>query len=151
MQAISADIKTNRSNQDESYSDAGFSLVELLVVVAIMGLLIGLVAPRVLRYLDTAKVESAKTQIHNIQSALELYYLDTGTYPSQSEGLSALSVAPASAKVWNGPYLKGADSLKDPWGHVYVYKPAEAGQGPLVISFGRDGKEGGDGEDHDLP
>lgn len=132
-------------------SSDGFSLVELLVVLAIMGLLVGIVAPRVLRYLDGAKVESAKAQIHNIDGALELYYLDTGRYPTDEQGLAALAVAPDDTLAWNGPYLKGADTLADPWGKPFIYRAPTAGSSFSVISFGKDGKEGGEGDDSDLP
>jgi general secretion pathway protein G len=132
--------------------DDGFTLVELLVVLAIIGLLAAIVAPKVLNYLATARVESAKVQIRNIESALELYYLDTGKYPSKDEGLTALAEAPASSQNWNGPYMKRADSLKDPWGNSYVYsEPTKLEPTPLVRSFGRDGKEGGEDLDGDLP
>lgn len=137
--------------RNANQAQEGFSLVELLVVLAIMGLLVGLVAPRVLRYLDGAKVESAKAQVHNIESALELYYIDNGRYPTTEEGLSALEVAPTSAASWNGPYLKGGEALRDPWGHPYAYRGPEKGDGFSVHSLGKDGKEGGNGDDSDIP
>jgi general secretion pathway protein G len=129
----------------------GFTLVELLVVLAIIGLVAALVTPRVLNYLSTAKVETAKIQIKNIQSALELYYIDNGQYPSAEEGLTALAKSPANALAWNGPYLKNADQLKDPWGRAYSYAAPEADTELTVKSLGRDRKAGGDGEDADIP
>lgn len=132
-------------------SDAGFTLVELLVVLAIIGFIGALVAPRVLSYLGTAKVETAKIQIKNIKGALELYYLDAGSYPSTEDGLSALSTKPADVDVWNGPYLKDAADLVDPWGGKYLYTAPQDGGEPQVISLGRDKKEGGEDLDKDLP
>lgn len=143
--------KPSHDCQSANRAQEGFSLVELLVVLAIMGLLVGLVAPRVLRYLDGAKVESTKAQVHNIESALELFYIDNGRYPTTEEGLSALRVAPTSTPSWNGPYLKGGEKLRDPWGNPYAYRGPEAGDGFAVHSFGKDGKEGGDGDDRDIP
>jgi len=131
--------------------DDGFSLVEMLVVLAIMGLLVGLVAPRVLGYLGGAKVDTARAQIRNIDSALELFFIDNGRYPSDEEGLRVLAIQSESLPQWNGPYLKGADVLRDPWGNPYLYAAAKDDRGFAVRSLGRDGKEGGDGEDRDLP
>lgn len=129
----------------------GFTLVELLVVLAIIGLVAALVAPRVLNYLSTAKVETAKVQIKNLQSALELYSLDVGSFPSADDGLAALAKQPADAANWHGPYLKGADELLDPWGHKYVYVAPSGDNEAVVRSLGRDGKEGGTDLDEDIP
>lgn len=131
--------------------EAGFSLVELLVVLAIIAMTTAIVAPRVLGYLGSARTDSAKVQVKNLESALELYFLDSGLYPTQEEGLSALSARPAGSSVWNGPYLKDAGDLKDPWGNLYQYQAPE-GEAPFTVtSLGRDGKKGGEGEDRDIP
>ena len=131
--------------------EAGFSLVELLVVLAIIALTTAIVAPRVLGYLGSARSDSAKVQVKNLESALELYFLDSGRYPTQEEGLSALSTRPADGVVWNGPYLKNAGDLKDPWGNLYQYQAPEGEVSFAVVSLGRDGKKGGEGEDRDIP
>jgi general secretion pathway protein G len=102
--------------------EAGFTLVEMLVVIAIIGLVVGLVGPRVLNYLSESKVKAAKIQIESFSAALDLYYLDNGAYPATNEGLTALVERPSSAQAWNGPYLKTGSVPTDPWGHPYMYK-----------------------------
>ena len=131
-------------------SDGGFTLLELLVVLGIIALFAGLAGPRILGYLGTAKSSTAQLQINNLSSAIELYYLDTGTYPAQQNGLGALLNAPPNVKNWKGPYLKKADGLKDPWGQVYIYRfPGTHGDFD-IFSLGRDKAEGGTGEDGDV-
>ncbi len=103
-------------------SEAGFTLVEMLVVITIIGLVVALVGPRVLGYLSDSKIKTAKIQIEGFASALDLYYLDNGAYPTASEGLAALVQRPSSALAWNGPYLRSASVPNDPWGHPYIYK-----------------------------
>jgi general secretion pathway protein G len=122
---------------------AGFTLVEMLVVLVIIGLIMGLVGPRVLNYLSDARSKTAKLQIESFASALDLYYLDTGRYPSSNEGLTALVRRPAGIDTWNGPYLKGGTVPQDPWGNPYVYRaPGERGAYDIV-SRGSDGRDGG--------
>jgi general secretion pathway protein G len=128
--------------------EEGFTLVEMLVVLAIIALVTTLVAPQILRYLGSARADAAQAQIRSIGSALELYFIDVGAYPTNEEGLPALAVAPASATHWNGPYLRGADKLTDPWGEAYVYQ--NDGSEFSIRSLGRDGKEGGEGLDADI-
>jgi general secretion pathway protein G len=102
--------------------EAGFTLVEMLVVITIIGLVMALVGPRVLNYLGESKVKAAKIQIESFSAALDLYYLDNGAYPAANEGLTALVQRPASATAWNGPYLRTGSVPDDPWGHPYMYK-----------------------------
>ena len=129
---------------------SGFTLLELLVVLAIIALLVGLVAPRVVPYLGKAKAETARTQLHNIVSAMELYRLDVGRYPAQAEGLDALVSRPDGADHWNGAYLPNKNGLLDPWGEKYQYRiPGKHGDFDLY-SFGADKKEGGNGDDQDI-
>ena len=129
--------------------EQGFTLVEMLVVITIIGLIMGLIGPRVLNYLSESKVKAAKIQMQSFGSALDLYNLDTGRYPSASEGLTAL-VQPSAGVSWNGPYLKGGSLPNDPWNHPYLYRvPGE--HGPYdIMSLGSDGQEGGSGSAADL-
>lgn len=139
------DISADHANA----RDEGFTLVELLVVLAIIGLVAALVAPQVLRYLGSARVSTTQTQLKSLGSALELYYLDIGSYPTKEQGLAALASAPPSVGGWNGPYLKSQTALKDGWGRDYLYE-SEPGQGARVYSLGRDGAPQGQGLDADL-
>ncbi len=128
---------------------AGFTLLELLIVVIILGLLAALVGPRLFGTLGKAKRQVAKTQIELLAGALDQFRLDVGRYPTTDEGLEALVTPPEGLERWNGPYLeKGVP--KDPWGHPYVYKsPGEHGEYE-IISLGLDGQPGGSGEDADI-
>ena len=128
----------------------GFTLVEILVVITIIGLIMGLVGPRVLNYLSESKVKAAKIQIQSFSSALDLFYLDAGRYPSSAEGLAALVQPAGGIAAWNGPYLKGGAVPTDPWGKPYIYKsPGEHGAYD-VVSYGADGREGGAGTAADI-
>jgi general secretion pathway protein G len=129
---------------------SGFTLIELLVVLVILGLLAAFVAPQVLKYLSKAKTDVARAQILNIASILDLYRLEVGSYPDQQDGLEALLEQPADAPRWNGPYVKKADALVDPWGQMYQYRfPGEHGAYDL-FTLGADQAEGGEGENQDI-
>lgn len=129
---------------------AGFTLLELLVVLGIIALLATVAAPQVLRYLGKARTDTTKAQVAAISTALELYALDNGTFPRQELGLNALVVAPQTGGAWNGPYLKRADGLTDPWGRPYIYRFPGRNGPPDVCSLGRDNAQGGSGEDTDV-
>jgi general secretion pathway protein G len=132
------------------HGEQGFTLIEILVVITIIGLIMGLVGPRVLNYLSEAKSKAAKIQIESFASALDLYFLDSGRYPNTSEGLTVLVQRPGNALPWNGPYVKGAVVPLDPWGNPYVYRmPGQHGTYD-VISYGSDGSEGGAGAAADV-
>src|SRR5689334_5699888 len=123
---------------------AGFTLLELLVVIVIIGLLAGYVAPRYFSQVGKSEIQVAKAQIESIEKALDQFRLDTRHYPSAEQGLEALVAKPANEPTWSGPYLKKAVP-NDPWGRPYVYRTLDKGEIQL-FSFGRDGKPGGTGE-----
>lgn len=128
---------------------SGFTLMELLVVLAILGLLMSLVGPQVLNQLGGAKTKTAGIQIKDLEQALEMYKLDVGRFPSTSEGLNALVNKPGNATGWNGPYLK-SDVPADPWNGEYQYKyPGERGEVD-IFTYGANGSPGGEGEDADV-
>lgn len=140
-----------RNNRDHRYSgQSGITILEILVVLAIMALLAAVVAPRVIGQLGKTKTQTASLQIDNLVSAAQLFYIDTGRYPSETEGLSALFEMPAGIQGWNGPYLQSREALKDPWGRDYVYSGVQADTSLGIVSYGRDGIRGGSGEDSDI-
>jgi general secretion pathway protein G len=130
--------------------ERGYSLLELLVVLAIMSLIIALAAPSVIGYFEASKAKAAKVQISNIATALDLYYLANGNYPTDQQGLKALVEKPEGVTTWDGPYLNRADGIVDPWGRPYLYKQPGLHGKFDVSSLGADGKEGGTAEDADL-
>jgi len=128
---------------------AGFTLLELLVVMVIIGLLVGYVGPRYFDQIDKSKVKATRAQIDAIEKALDQYRLDTGHYPTTEQGLASIMTKPASESRWSGPYLKKNVPL-DPWDHPYQYKaPGEHGEYDL-FSFGKDGQPGGVDEMADI-
>ncbi|WP_420434334.1 type II secretion system major pseudopilin GspG [Hyphobacterium sp.] len=130
---------------------AGYSLIEVLIAVAIIALLVALVAPRLLGQLDSSQITAARTQIRMIETALDSYRLDVGRYPSEDEGIAALAAPPPDlVDRWNGPYLDGGLPT-DPWGEPFRYEPAESlSRRGIVYSYGNDGEPGGDGLAADL-
>jgi len=138
-------MKRNRKR-----SQAGVTLIEMLVVVAIIGMFVALVGPGLWKRVDTAKITATRNQIHNFMTALGTYKLDNGTFPTTEQGLQALRVKPADANQWNGPYMP-LDIPKDPWGRDYVYKyPGEHGDEPDILSLAQDGQLGGEGLNADI-
>jgi general secretion pathway protein G len=131
----------DRSGQD------GYTLLELLVVLAILGLLVGLVAPAALRQLGSAKEKVAHQSIERLATVLDIYHVDVGAYPTTEQGLQALITHPPGVKRWNGPYLKGEAVPEDPWGHPFLYRyPSERqGHDYDVYSLGPTGQSGGTG------
>ena len=130
--------------------DKGFSLIELLVVLVIIGLLGGLVGPRLFTQVDSSKVEIAQTQIRMLKTALQAYRLDVGAYPSAEGGLNSLVSRPVNTPIWRGPYLEEMLPL-DPWGNPFVYAPTAGNfQGFALYSLGADGKEGGEDINEDI-
>ena len=131
-------------------NNRGFSLIELLVVLTILGILATVVAPRVMKHVGTAKSGTAKLQINEISAALDLYYLETSSYPTTKEGLISLVQQPNGINHWNGPYLKKRSLPLDPWNNAYHYSsPGQYGPYDLY-SFGKDNKAGGVKEDKDI-
>ena len=130
-------------------SERGVTLLEVLVVLAIIALIATLAAPRLLESFGRAKSQAAEVQLTTLKAAIQLYYLDVGQLPSQSEGLGALLSAPTGVSGWSGPYIEQGD-LKDPWQRDWIYRqPGTAGLFDLT-TFGRDGQPGGTNEDRDI-
>jgi general secretion pathway protein G len=142
--------EVRQANRPPRRGEAGFTLVEILVVITIIGLIMAIVGPRVLTYLGESKVKAARIQIESFASALDLYYLDMGRYPASNDGLTALIQRPGNAAEWNGPYLKGGVVPNDPWGHRYVYRSPVERAPYEIVSYGSDGQEGGTGTAADI-
>jgi general secretion pathway protein G len=124
--------------------EAGFTLVELLVVLAILGMLVGIAVPQLFKYFSRAKEDAAKIQMQTIASDLDLFLLDVGRYPTEQEGLKALVEQPPSLDRWAGPYVSQASIITDPWGRPYVYKvPGRRGTAYDLYSLGPDGNATG--------
>lgn len=131
-------------------SSRGFTLLELLVVIVIIGLLASYVGPKYFAQIGKSEITVAKAQIEGLEKALDTYRIDMGHYPNTEEGLAALFVKPTdSANKWNGPYLKKNVPL-DPWGHAYQYRNPGSRGGIDIISYGKDGQPGGTGENADI-
>ncbi|MBL1140418.1 MAG: type II secretion system major pseudopilin GspG [Proteobacteria bacterium] len=128
----------------------GFTLIELLVVLVILGLLAGLVGPRVMKYVGGAKSDTARLQIEDIGAALDMFYLDNSRYPNSSEGLQALTTQPTGLDNWNGPYLKKKNVPNDPWGNPFNYvMPGQNGDYDLY-TLGADDAHGGEKDNKDI-
>ena len=128
---------------------SGFTLLELLVVIVIIGLLAGLVVPRYFDTVGKSKAKVARAQMDALENALDQYRLEVGAFPTAEQGLDALMTAPAGVAKWQGPYLKKAVPL-DPWGHPYLYKLSESKKEVDLISLGSDGQPGGSDDAKDI-
>lgn len=150
MNETSIGAVTVSERKNRRPTQAGITLIEMLVVMTIIALFVALVAPNVLKHGDTARITAARAQIHNFETALGSYKLDTGTFPSTEQGLQALRAKPGEVNQWAGPYLP-QDVPKDPWGRDYVYKyPGDHGDEPDILCYGADGQPGGDGLNADI-
>ena len=128
----------------------GFSLIEIIIVVTIIGLIAAWVGNRVFNQGDAAKARIVKAQMSDIGAALDLYKLDVGKYPTQQDGLKALMTSPGSGN-WNGPYVRKPEQIKDQWGNDFIYRAPGTDNRPFdLVSLGADGKEGGDGINKDI-
>jgi general secretion pathway protein G len=127
------------------YPERGFTLLELMVVLLILTLLATITAPAVMKHLARAKNQTAQIQVNSLASSIEFFHLDVRRYPTQDEGLRVLIEAPASESLWDGPYVKKADALVDPWGRPYLYRYPGSHGAFDVYSLGEDGREGGAG------
>ena len=129
----------------------GFSLIEIIVVITIIGVIVGWAATNIFGKADQAQAKIAKSKIVALSGPLDIYKLDTGKYPTTQEGLKALLQAPSGAPNWNGPYVKNAEELKDPWRNDLNYRSPGTDNRPYeIVSLGADGQEGGDGPNRDL-
>jgi general secretion pathway protein G len=150
MKSVIGRMPSSRFRRSARRGERGFTLVEILVVITIIGLIMALVGPQVLRYLTESKVKAAKIQIESFSSALDLLFLDIGRYPTTAESLTALVQRPGNIAAWNGPYLKSGIVPADPWGVAYVYRaPGQHGVYE-IISYGSDGQQGGTGSAADI-
>jgi len=130
--------------------DEGYTLTEMLVVIAIIGLIAAVLTPSLMGQLNRSRVKAAQLQLETISAAVEAFHADTGRYPTGAEGLRALVAQPEGEEAWTGPYVKGEKGVLDPWGRAIVYQPGDEGQEPVILSYGADGKPGGSGIKRDL-
>jgi general secretion pathway protein G len=131
-------------------SEAGYTLTELLVVLVILGLIAAAITPRIVGRLDSSKVRAAKVQLDTLSASVDLFYIDTGRYPTEQEGLDVLLTKPQGLETWDGPYVRTRSNLSDPWGNSFTLKLNEGAGMPKIISLGSDGAEGGEGRASDL-
>ena len=132
-------------------AEQGFTLMEMLVVLVIIGMIAAVAIPQVMKLLESAKHKAARIQLETVSQSLGYYQMDMGGYPTTQEGLRALVKSPQSNELWNGPYVKDARQVKDPWGRDLIYRsPGTQSKSFDLLSLGADGKEGGSGDDRDI-
>jgi general secretion pathway protein G len=131
-------------------ADAGYTLAEILVVMAIIGLIAAVLTPGLIGQLGRARAKNAQLQLDSVAASVEMFRSDVGRYPTDAEGLNALLAEPQSVDGWTGPYLKNSKLMQDPWGHPLVYKTESDARGFSITSLGRDGQPNGLGLDKDL-
>lgn len=142
-------LTSSRKTKEQRRARAGYTLTEMLVVVAIIGLISAVVIPQTIGQLGKAQSRSAKLQAQSVAAALELFSGDNGRFPTRDEGLAALVQRPAGLDSWTGPYLRTKDQLKDPWGRPFIYSVTDVGT-YSVSTLGADNKPGGEGADRDI-
>ena len=143
MKMLKLPVQRNRAH--------GFSLIEIIVVITIIGVIVGWAATNIFGKADQAQSKIAKSKIVALSGPLDIYKLDTGKYPTTQEGLKALLQAPSGVPNWNGPYVKNAEELKDPWRNDLIYRSPGSENRPYeIVSLGADGQEGGEGPNRDL-
>lgn len=130
--------------------EGGFTLMEMLVVLVVIGLIAAFAIPQVMKLLGNAKAKAAHIQLQTVENGLNYFQLDMGRFPTQQEGLAALMKAPEGADSWSGPYVRSDKQLIDPWGHPLVYKADVGGKPYKLETLGADNKEGGTGDDQDI-
>lgn len=139
-----------RSKETRS-KDAGYTLSELLIVLAVLGMVAAAVTPALLSRFNSGKIRSAELQANTLSMAMDEFLIDTGRYPTPAEGVEALWTAPIEVSGWSGPYVRSPRTLVDPWGNQFVIAPSsDANRPPAVISLGSDGLEGGQGAAADI-
>jgi general secretion pathway protein G len=149
---ISASLRQGPTAFRVRQFERGFTLIELLIVIAILGLLAALAVPVYTHIFGSSKQKTAAINIQLIDEDIQRYYVDVGSFPTADQGLKALVERPAGVAGWNGPYVKDADQLNDPWGHPFIYRYPSERQGHEydIESLGADGRPGGDGENADV-
>lgn len=137
---------------DRHRRERGYTLMEILIVLALLALIAGFAVPNLMKVFGSAKSDAAAIQINNLGVVLDIYRLENGAYPTEEQGLKALVTAPASVTTWNGPYLDKESALTDPWNNPYRYKVpgARSKRGYDLFSYGADNAAGGEGEDSDV-
>ena len=137
---------------DPRHGEGGYTLMEILIVLALLALIAGFAVPNLMKVFGGAKTDAAAIQINNLGAVLDIYRLENGAYPTSEQGLKALVTKPADAKTWNGPYLDKESALTDPWNNAYRYRvPGQrSSRGYDLYSYGADNAEGGEGEESDV-